>query len=42
MELEATLFGLAAATPDAREGTGAFLERRAPVFRRPGADAART
>jgi enoyl-CoA hydratase len=30
--LEATLFGLIAATSDMREGTRAFLEKRAPVF----------
>jgi enoyl-CoA hydratase len=30
--LEATLFGLAAATGDMREGTGAFLDKRAPAF----------
>jgi len=29
---EATLFGLAAATDDMREGTRAFLEKRKPVF----------
>jgi enoyl-CoA hydratase len=31
--LEATLFGLAAATEDMREGTRAFLEKRKPDFR---------
>jgi enoyl-CoA hydratase len=30
--LEATLFGLVAATADMREGTRAFLEKRKPVF----------
>ena len=30
---EATLFGLVAATDDMREGTGAFLEKRKPVFK---------
>ena len=30
---EATLFGLAFATDDAREGTRAFLEKRSPAFR---------
>ena len=30
--LEATLFGLCASTDDMREGTKAFLEKRAPVF----------
>ena len=31
--LEATLFGLACATQDMREGTKAFLEKRAPQFK---------
>jgi len=31
--LEAGLFGLLTATDDAREGTGAFLEKRKPAFR---------
>ena len=31
-DLEATLFGRVAATADSREGTAAFLEKRAPVF----------
>jgi enoyl-CoA hydratase len=30
--LEASLFGLAAATADMREGTHAFLEKRPPAF----------
>ncbi len=30
--LEASLFGLAAATDDMREGTTAFLEKRKPSF----------
>jgi len=29
---EAALFGLVAATDDMKEGTRAFLEKRAPVF----------
>jgi len=33
MELEATLFGLCCATDDMKEGTKAFLEKRAPNFR---------
>jgi enoyl-CoA hydratase len=32
-EFEAALFGLATATPDMREGTRAFLEKRKPVFK---------
>ena len=32
MFLEATLFGLACTTEDMREGTKAFLEKRAPVW----------
>jgi enoyl-CoA hydratase len=32
LDLEAALFGLTAATADAREGTRAFLEKRAPRF----------
>ena len=32
-QLEASLFGLAAATDDMREGTAAFLEKRKPVFK---------
>jgi enoyl-CoA hydratase len=31
--LEAGLFGLLTSTADAREGTGAFLEKRKPAFR---------
>jgi len=31
--LEATLFGLACATEDMREGTRAFLEKRPPAFK---------
>ena len=31
--LEAALFGLVASTDDMREGTRAFLEKRAPVFK---------
>jgi enoyl-CoA hydratase len=30
---EATLFGLAAATDDMREGTRAFLDKRKPTFK---------
>jgi enoyl-CoA hydratase len=33
MTLEATAFGLLAATDDKREGTRAFLEKRAPAFK---------
>lgn len=33
LALEATAFGLLAATEDMREGTSAFLEKRAPAFR---------
>jgi enoyl-CoA hydratase len=33
LELEASLFGLACATEDKAEGTKAFLEKRAPVWR---------
>jgi enoyl-CoA hydratase len=33
LELEASLFGLACATDDKAEGTRAFLEKRAPVWR---------
>jgi len=33
LALEATLFGLVAATEDMREGTKAFLEKRKPVFK---------
>jgi enoyl-CoA hydratase len=33
LALEATLFGLVAATQDMREGTRAFLEKRKPVFK---------
>jgi len=33
LELEAALFGVSAATEDCREGTRAFLEKRAPAFR---------
>jgi len=33
LALEAALFGLTCATDDMREGTGAFLEKRKPVFR---------
>ncbi len=32
-QYEATLFGLAAATEDMREGTRAFLEKRKPEFK---------
>jgi enoyl-CoA hydratase/carnithine racemase len=32
LRLEASYFGLCAATDDKREGTGAFLEKRAPQF----------
>jgi len=31
--LEASYFGLCAATDDKKEGTSAFLEKRAPQFR---------
>ena len=31
--LEASYFGLCAATEDKKEGTSAFLEKRAPQFR---------
>jgi enoyl-CoA hydratase len=31
--LEASYFGLCAATEDKKEGTTAFLEKRAPQFR---------
>ena len=33
LELEATAFGLLAATDDKREGTRAFLEKRAAAFK---------
>jgi enoyl-CoA hydratase len=33
MEIEAALFGLCCATEDMKEGTAAFLEKRAPNFR---------
>jgi enoyl-CoA hydratase len=33
LELEAGLFGLACSTADKTEGTTAFLEKRAPVWR---------
>jgi enoyl-CoA hydratase len=33
LALEAAAFGLLTATADMREGTSAFLEKRAPVFR---------
>jgi len=32
LTMEATMFGLLAATRDMREGTSAFLEKRAPKF----------
>ncbi len=32
--LEATLFGLCCASEDMKEGTGAFMEKRKPVFKR--------
>jgi enoyl-CoA hydratase len=32
LQLEAELFGRNAATEDCREGTRAFLEKRAPAF----------
>jgi len=33
LKKEADLFGVVAATEDAREGTSAFLEKRSPTFR---------
>jgi enoyl-CoA hydratase len=33
MEFEATSFGLSCATEDMKEGTQAFLEKRAPKFK---------
>jgi enoyl-CoA hydratase len=33
LALEASLFGMCAATEDKREGTSAFLEKRAPQFK---------
>jgi enoyl-CoA hydratase len=33
--LEATLFGLCAASDEMREGTAAFLEKRKPRFEQP-------
>jgi enoyl-CoA hydratase len=33
LTLEASYFGLCAGTADKKEGTSAFLEKRAPLFR---------
>ena len=33
LSLEASFFGLCAGTDDKKEGTSAFLEKRAPAFR---------